>query len=594
MAYLTVENVGLRVMDVRDPRQPRPMGTWWNASGEIWELKVQTGYAYIAQGSLGLQIVDVRDPAQPRQVGHVTMPDRELEENKTEAHRVALTPTHAYVFYSDLYSSELLAVFDLADPTRPSLVNIVEEAEFLGAPYSTAVAGNRLYAILQYRILVLDIADPVAPEIVGQFDGSPDCYAVEIVVDVAQAYVTCSSDGQHLGLAIFDVSDPAAIQQIGFAETGTWIDGLVVHNQRAYVTETVQKRRTGIRMVEVSNPAQPSLALNPLNLIGSVADMANVGSTVIAVADQGRLWSWQIDSSGRAETLIPFDFPWSAQTLVATGDLVLVIAGKDGLRILDAADPPFLRELGASVPRPDSGLTDSAVVSDRSRAYVLTSRQVDREHRAAELRVIDIQNPRQPREIGSVAVDEGAARLALDGRHVVVVGARREHHVLQVVDISDPTQPHLLGQLGLPDPARDLAVGADHLVFVSTLGMLHIVDVTDPAQPREIALHPFLGEPFGLAIRDSRAYVVVSYPGRGPAGHGYSLRMLDLADPQNGREITRVELPGTDNNNAYGWPNRVLLAGDRVMVAGRWVGLHVITEGRLSPTPVYLPWASRR
>jgi hypothetical protein len=201
---------GITVVDVRDPRQPRPVNFLAcppntrashlqvhdglmlavNAAN-IWALQqYQDQQDYFTNPladsfsrrerpfAAGLRIYDVKtDPAEPREIGFCPVDGIGLHRIWWVGGRYAYASTHF-----DGYTDHIMAVFDIADPTQPELVGRwalpgmnrgageapVWQPGKRWALHHAIVAGNLAYgAWRDGGLTVHDLSDPVAPKLVS-------------------------------------------------------------------------------------------------------------------------------------------------------------------------------------------------------------------------------------------------------------------------------------------------------------------------------------------------------------------------------------------------------------------------------------------
>jgi len=185
----------LYVLDIRDPHRPAKIGgRLLKVQGEIWDVVVEGGFAYIARGGGGLQILDVHDPTSPKRVGHLV----------TTALAGGVAVRGSFAFLADRYPSGLLSVVDVSDPANP-----VEKTTYdLGAAcYGIAASDPFLYVAASARGLrVLDVRDPANPVEVGYFD-TPGL-AMAVVADTDLVYV---ADGPAGVLILRNEAVPARV-----------------------------------------------------------------------------------------------------------------------------------------------------------------------------------------------------------------------------------------------------------------------------------------------------------------------------------------------------------------------------------------------
>jgi choice-of-anchor B domain-containing protein len=216
--YVTTEaRVGLDIVDMRNPSQPRKARTWSETFASAHSLWIDTdrGLLYAhgtrnASGlSMGMQVLDLEpDPENPRAVGSfgdfyihdsygrgdvlyaaainsgflslldVSNPERIREITRFNTggrftHNAWLTDDGRYLFTTDEVPNRPLEGWDLRDPFAPRKV-----AEFIAAPgsipHNVLVDGNRLL-VAHYTegVQLLDIANPEQPRRLGFYDTYP-------------------------------------------------------------------------------------------------------------------------------------------------------------------------------------------------------------------------------------------------------------------------------------------------------------------------------------------------------------------------------------------------------------------------------------
>jgi hypothetical protein len=193
----------LRVTDVRDPAHPRPAGSLdvlW-APGDI---DVTGSLAAVADDTnRGLRLVDVRDPRE----AHVTA-------TITGGHVRGLALT-TDVLYASVWPSAL-AVYDIRAPGGPRWVGAVTWPEEGSRAVDAAIAGDSLFAFVDAGmpgggfggfLSVVDVADPTAPVEVAR-TGPIAGWGVHLVGDGARIFVTANNDRLTSRVTVIDVSDP--------------------------------------------------------------------------------------------------------------------------------------------------------------------------------------------------------------------------------------------------------------------------------------------------------------------------------------------------------------------------------------------------
>src|SRR4051794_35735715 len=137
-------------------------------------VEVAGHYAYVAAYNRNaVAVVDVANPRQPRVVASVSGP------SLTGPATLTVRGARLYVASMDANS---LTIIDVANPTAPTILGSVSDAARMYGAYGVDVAGSFAYVAAQgcvagrpcpdqsvgNRLLVIDIANPGAPQIVGE------------------------------------------------------------------------------------------------------------------------------------------------------------------------------------------------------------------------------------------------------------------------------------------------------------------------------------------------------------------------------------------------------------------------------------------
>lgn len=122
-----------------------------------------------------------------------------------------------------------------------------QRVEGVGPCMAAEVAGNRLYAIGQGTLYVLDITRPQAPQLLGKVGGLGNTR--QIAVKGSYAYVTARQDG----LWIVDITVPAQPKVASHYDSVEMATGIWVAGTLAFVAQ----RQYGVEIVDISDPKCP-------------------------------------------------------------------------------------------------------------------------------------------------------------------------------------------------------------------------------------------------------------------------------------------------------------------------------------------------
>jgi hypothetical protein len=468
---------GIQVIDLSDPAAPVVRGAV-DTPGYAVGVAAAGPFVYVADGFQGLRAVDVANPASPKLAGGVDTPGF--------AYGVTIAGDVAYV--ADWSGG--VAVVSIADPAQPVLVKMVS---VLGESWSLALSPALDLAFVAARqggLTVLDLSDPQSPVIRGRFGLAGE--------DVAVAgHVACVVDGWE-SLHLLDVTSPETIPAVGHAkaEEQTW--DVALGSDLAYVAD----RLSGLQIVDLTDPAHPA----------SVASLPMFGAFHVALDSThvyvGNQWSGlQI-----VEVADPKHPVVTGSVFISTGVRGmalrggLVYAGTRGLDIVEVIDEASPRVI-ASLPMEEftAGVAAGAEQGpDRDFVYLT---DVD-----GDFWVIDVAPAESLHAVAQLSLPTFYPYgIAVSGRFAYVAGQGTYTDVdFMVIEISDPLAPVLRGTLNLFGYGRDVVV-TDDVAYVAGSGGLEVVDVSDPVAPRLIGTWTG-GGGTGVAIDDRR---VVMAGGRG-------------------------------------------------------------------------------
>jgi hypothetical protein len=146
----------------------------------------------------------------------------------------------------------------------------------------------------------------------------------------------------------------------------------------------------------------------------------------------------------------------------------------------------------------------------------------------AGLQIIDLRDPASPRRVGGTGTVYASEVVVVGSRAYVVEGGAEGRLVM--LDVSDPTQPQQLGSVAAGRNVSALAVAGDYAYMgdgLTSLGInlarLHVIDIREPTNPRRVGRSSLLG-------RDVRALAVSGEALLAAAGND-GLVVFDLFKP---------------------------------------------------------------
>lgn len=499
-------------------------------------------------------------------------------------------------------SSALFTIFDASDPFAPVQLGstwigsgIVNFSVTDDLAFATTYESADHYAWT--GMVVIDIADPTAPHVVGSltFPLGPDWCDILAVGEFA--YATVADEG----LRILDISDPAAPLEIDtislsmprhsrLASKGDYMyiaaDSLwtldvsqpgapeIVHGQSLNSHYTSEEPlvcgdrlviATGVYPViyDLSNPAAPvrmgQMQYAPSNGMIAAGDdkffLAAEDRSVSVYDTSGSLSPWTPRISG---TPIAF----LAQDMAYVGNAVYVIQMLDGLQILNASAPE-----GSPIPLAtlDSPSAAMRISSSDARICLVTE-----EH---GLMTAIASNPSSPSAFGSYPglVEHPVDVVLVDGRMAYVLNSSFSQPQLIVVDTHNPMDPVVIGQLESIYGSSRIVVEESVAYIAAGSWGVHIIDITTPSHPVLLSTYDETGFFRDIAVSEGVAYLAHSTAG---------LSIVDVSDP------TQPRLLGS--RDGLGRLDCLTLDGSLVYATGTGSGLlHVIdVSDPAAPLPV--------
>lgn len=475
---------GLRIIDPAISSSPRIIGGL-DIDGELRDLALGDGLAFLAGGPGGLQVVDIKVPSHPMKVGDAGLLSAEVAYGS----KLAISGTRVYMTTFDAVNGASGAVIiDISSPTAPRLLGrldarqgfrildivatdqlayVTETADIAsrlrvmevsipgavkelstvlmpGYPVDVQLKGAMLYAAGGEvgGFQVVDVSAALSPKVVADLPRPASADQSQIVGSLA--YVSDSIRGR---LQIFDLSLPENPVLVGTVDTLDRTYGLRVFEQRAYEVIRTEPRQSGsLRIYDLSVPRE-------LRLLAS-----------LTIPD---FW---IDALDVAE------------------DRAYVTSNSGKLWVVDVAmptTPRLIASLDAEAPL-------GAIEVRNGLAYVGEEASQD----SGKFLIVDVSHAEAPRVLSRVDLWGGVTGLQIVGKlaYVTVASGRYAPAGMAIIDVTDPVAPRLTGWLQVPGARMASNVHVDGtLAYLSLttpnasgdfLTKLMAIDVSQPGYPR--------------------------------------------------------------------------------------------------------------
>ncbi len=480
---------GLVILDLTDLTKPALLSQLYLGGG--YAIAVREKTAYMAADKEGLKIIDVSDPKFPLLKGSA--------DTKGEARDISLSGS--YAFMAD--GAEGLVVLDISNPAHPKPVGTWDSpGESMGIAIRDAVA---YIADGSAGLQVVNLGNPAKPVLVGAFD--TDGTAEDITLSGNCAYI---ADGSS-GLKAIDISQSSSPRQIASLTTSGYCRGVSADGNLVCAGNLYDG---GYQVIDISRPATPVVvATQKYTMYNESWNVVLMGKRLCVLDYFSGIGFFDL-SSPKRPAMTGFYLTPSSIVAVARQDQTAYAAGElSGLRVVDISDPLRLRPLAAtSIFRGVHGLAVSggyAYVTDRW-----------------SVRVFDIQNPSQPRQVQAIQIPGGVPRTVVVKGSLAYLTA--DHAGLYIIDVSDPKAARHLGSYPMPRFTYGLDVAGDFVYLANSDTGFHIIDIKDSSSPKLQGSIKLQGEPCGVALQGKYAYVAC-----GPSG----LQVVDISDPARPRQV---------------------------------------------------------
>ena len=329
----------LVILDVADPTNPVELGSL-NVMAGVEGVAVRDGYAFLgAHKPYRFCVADVSDPTNPTLVW--------AGQGDQFSHDVQLHGDFAYV----RSTGRSPRVFDITDPLNAVSLGQLPSVDAA----AIAIVGDLLYVgtstlCCQADLRVYDlVSDPLNPVLLGSLNDVGE-KTTALAIEGDYAYVVDATTGlsdqnvagwaSTMGLAIFDLVDPANPTLLGTFKTHGNVTRVEIVGNRAYVHDDDE----GLIILDVSDPTKPvrlgnylsPAVLRQMEKVGDLLYIADAwnGFTVLNVAD-----TTQPEVVGVYLAEHCNDLYVNALKIDVQENLVHLAAGHLGLEVVDVSNP---------------------------------------------------------------------------------------------------------------------------------------------------------------------------------------------------------------------------------------------------------------
>ncbi len=276
-AYVMDSGRGLRVLDIKDPINPKLVATL-ELQEMLMDIHGGSGRIYLSAEQRYFNVADVSDPDNPALTSSETIPSgsypytaialdehtayfngdgfevydlkdsrapKHLEVKGIDVDSIAIKGDYLYTTIGEVG----LIVYDISDIVQPSLVSRTNFPT--GIPRDFSLDGNWVVGISNspYSITVIDVSDPHQPQAKDSYVFGK--YGMSVTVKDDYIYVAQGAGG----VDILKIEPDGSLKFVtNFPAKGN-VFRVVVSGNRAYLL----KGGSGIDILDVTDPSQPAL-----------------------------------------------------------------------------------------------------------------------------------------------------------------------------------------------------------------------------------------------------------------------------------------------------------------------------------------------
>ncbi len=382
----------------------------------------------------------------------------------------------------------------------------IEEADLV------KIVGDRLYALNPYKgLLIVDVADPAAPALLGSLDLRGR--GVEMYVVGERAYVLLSAEYYYgyPAIAVDDRFAPAELIQ----------------------PRVPEYEGSQLAVVDISDPVGPA-SLGKINLVGYANDSRRVGDVIYVIgsdwnqgADPGFVASINVADPANPQAVERKAITASGDSMHVSSDAIYAASSRydseanqsvTRIQVVDISDPAGAIILRDTIEAPGT-IRNRFYMDAFGDAFRIVTQSNGFGFQQVRLFTFDIADRDDVQPLGDVLIieNESLEAVRFDGvRGYAVTFLRIDP--LFVLDLSDPASPKVTGELEVPGFSTHIEPRGDRLIAVGiddTDGNRPAVayyDVADPSAPAQLG-RVILGPPGSYtssdAVYDEKAFKVI-------------------------------------------------------------------------------------
>jgi hypothetical protein len=493
----------LQIFDVSNPTSiPSAVGSVTSSSAPFY-LYVQGRYAYVANNTgSNIQVFDVSKPTAPVSVNSIST----FSGSASGLRSIYVQGRYAYAVANN---NSKLEIFDLGG-------GYIQQLETGGLETGSLSVRNNIQGLDESLAGGLTVGNnlnvggsfALTASTFNATSTAAQNYSIFSIGTASSTSIMTALYNGNVGIGTtspfeqFTVAGKVptgAISDVTTLAAGTDLNptSIFVQGRYAYVTDTTPAG--ALVAFDISNPAAPAQIGFAANLLGNASDTVFIQGRYAYVADPGptRTKIYDISNNNHqfnTAALLP-DTNGGSQNMTYVQGRYLYTNDGANFEIADISSPGAPVIISDTLTSPG---TPVAVYVVGHIAYVLNQS-------SNTFQSIDVSNPANPISLVNVAMSFKPYSLFVQGRYAYVAGTNN----VAVFDISNPFLPVLAGSIAT-------ASGNNNSIFVQgryayvvngSANTLQILDVSSPS-PISVGTVPTDSNPVGVFVQGRYAYVV--------------------------------------------------------------------------------------
>jgi len=468
---------------------------------EAFDIALSDHHAFIAVANDGLMVIDISPAATPTVIARLKLPH---------------TATQLTIIADRLYiaGDQQLSIVDISQPTAPKIMG----------QYTTRVAittidalanGFAVLLLANNTLLVLNTVVANKPRLLSSTELDGISHALSM--SESRIYLAMGD----AGVTVLNSSDPTAITTLyQYITTGAAVD-IKQHDGTLYVATT-----GGITLFDIKTPDR-FVWLGSHQKVGHATHIDVAGEKVMVLNDDNQLALLDVGMPNMPSIIATYNEPQQTQR-------PLTAFAQHGKRLF-AISPHELLEYDFATPPPqvsNEGLDFGQGVNfgGQRRGFIRDDILYVADWFSG-IHLYDISAPHRPVLLSSLKTKGSPKGIVVRDDYAYVAD---DDHGLLIVDISDANQPKRVSTLQTPGLAYIPQLQGDLLYLASHRGGFQIIDISEATKPKLISSVNTPGKAWGIQVNDKLTFIADDEAG---------LLIFDTSQPAAPKQIGQF-MPG--------------------------------------------------